>query len=70
MYTDKQNQNSPTKTQYNILARQTKKSKIYVTVKKKTWNTCIPMADSCQCMAKPLQYYKLISLKLKLKYCD
>ena len=19
-------------------------------------NTCIPMADSCQCMAKPLQY--------------
>ena len=21
-------------------------------------NTCTPMADSCQCMAKPLQYYK------------
>ena len=22
------------------------------------------MADSCQCMAKPLQYYKVISLQL------
>ena len=29
-------------------------------------NTCTPMADSCQCMAKPLQYYKVISLQLKL----
>ena len=27
MYTDKQNQNSPTKTKYNILARQTKEIK-------------------------------------------
>ena len=25
-------------------------------------NTCTPMADSCQCMAKPLQYCKVISL--------
>ena len=22
-------------------------------------NTCTPMADSCQCMAKPIQYYKV-----------
>ena len=29
-------------------------------------NTCTPMADSCQCMAKPLQYCKVISLQLKL----
>ena len=28
-------------------------------------NTCTPMADSCQCMAKPLQYYKVTSLQLK-----
>ena len=28
-------------------------------------NTCAVMADSCQCMAKPLQYCKLISLQLK-----
>ena len=28
-------------------------------------NTCTPMADSCQCMAKPLQYCKIISLQLK-----
>ena len=28
-------------------------------------NTCIPVADSCQCMAKPLQYCKVISLQLK-----
>ena len=28
-------------------------------------NTCTPMADSCQCMAKPLQYCKGISLQLK-----
>ena len=27
-------------------------------------NTCTPMADSCQCMAKPLQYCKVISLQL------
>ena len=25
-------------------------------------NTCTHMADSCQCMAKPLQYCKVISL--------
>ena len=31
-------------------------------------NTCTPMANSCQCMAKPLQYCKVISLQLnKLK---
>ena len=29
-------------------------------------DTCTPMADSCQCMAKPLQYSKVISLQLKL----
>ena len=28
--------------------------------------TCTPVADSCQCMAKPPQYYKVISLLLKL----
>ena len=28
-------------------------------------NTCTPMADSCQCMAKPVQYYKVIRLQLK-----
>ena len=28
-------------------------------------NTCTRMADSCQCMAKPLQYCKVISLQLK-----
>ena len=28
-------------------------------------NTCTPMADSCQCTAKPLQYCKVISLQLK-----
>ena len=27
-------------------------------------DTCTPMADSCQCMAKPLQYCKVISLQL------
>ena len=27
-------------------------------------DTCTPMADSCQCMAK--KYYKVISLQLKL----
>ena len=29
-------------------------------------NTCTPMADSCECMAKPPQYCKVISLQLKL----
>ena len=28
-------------------------------------DTCAPVADSCQCMAKPLQYCKVISLQLK-----
>ena len=28
-------------------------------------NTCSPVADLCQCMAKPLQYCKVISLQLK-----
>ena len=28
-------------------------------------NTCIPVADSCWCMAKPIQYCKVISLQLK-----
>ena len=28
-------------------------------------NTCTPMADSCWCMAKPIQYCKVISLQLK-----
>ena len=27
-------------------------------------NTCTPVADSCQCMAKPLQYCRVISLQL------
>ena len=30
-------------------------------------NTCTPMADSCECMAKPLQYCKVINLQLKKK---
>jgi len=33
----------------------------------KMGNTCTPMADSCQCMAKPIQYCKVISLQLKKK---
>ena len=28
-------------------------------------NTCTPVADSCQCLAKPLQYCKVINLQLK-----
>jgi len=28
-------------------------------------NTCTPVADSCQCMTKPPQYCKVISLQLK-----
>ena len=28
-------------------------------------NTPTPVADSCQCKAKPLQYCKVISLQLK-----
>ena len=26
-------------------------------------NTCTPVADSCQCMIKPIQYCKVISLQ-------
>ena len=29
-------------------------------------NTCTPVADSCQCMAKPLQYCEVISLQLNI----
>ena len=28
-------------------------------------NICTPMVDSCQCMAKPIQYCKVISFQLK-----
>ena len=28
-------------------------------------NTCIPVVDSCWCMAKPIQYCKVINLQLK-----
>ena len=28
-------------------------------------DTCIAVADSCQCMAKPIQYCNIISLQLK-----
>ena len=28
-------------------------------------STCTPIVDSCQCMAKPRQYCKVISLQLK-----
>ena len=28
-------------------------------------NTCTPVADSCGCVAEPIQYYKVISLQLK-----
>ena len=28
-------------------------------------NTCTPVVDSCQCMAKPIQYSKVTSLQLK-----
>ena len=28
-------------------------------------DTCTPMANSCQCMAKPPQYWKATSLQLK-----
>ena len=30
-------------------------------------NTCTPMVDSCQYMAKPIQYCKVISLQKKKK---
>ena len=29
------------------------------------WNTCTLMVDSCWCMAKPIHYFKAISLQLK-----
>ena len=28
-------------------------------------NMCIPVADSCLCMGKPIQYCKVINLQLK-----
>ena len=28
-------------------------------------NTCTPVVDSCGCMAKPIQYCKVINLQLK-----
>ena len=28
-------------------------------------NMCIPVVDSCGCMAKPVQYCKVINLQLK-----
>jgi len=28
-------------------------------------STCTPVVDSCGCMAKPIQYCKVISLQLK-----
>ena len=31
----------------------------------KMGDTCTPMADSCQCMAKPTKYSKVIHLQLK-----
>ena len=31
----------------------------------RTGNSCIPVADSCQCMAKPIQYCKVINIQLK-----
>ena len=30
-------------------------------------DTCIPVADSCQCMAKTTTIFKVISLQLKFK---
>ena len=29
-------------------------------------NTCTPLVDACSCMAKPIQYCKVINLQLKL----
>ena len=29
-------------------------------------NTCTPMADSCQCMAKPIQYCKVKIIIIKI----
>ena len=34
-------------------------------IEKGTCNTCTPVVDSWQCMAKPLQYCKVVSLQLK-----
>ena len=31
----------------------------------RTGNTCTPVVDSCHCMAKQIQYCKVISLQLK-----
>ena len=35
----------------------------------RTGDTCTPMADSCQCMAKPLQYYKVIQFSSVAQSC-
>ena len=31
-------------------------------------NICTPVMDSCQCMAKPIEYCEVISLQIKNKY--
>ena len=33
-------------------------------------NTCIPVADSSRCLAKPIQYCKVISLQMGLVHWD
>ena len=33
-------------------------------------NTCTPVADSCLCMAKPIQYSKVKKKKNKKKNCN
>ena len=30
-------------------------------------NACTPVVDSCQCMAKPIQYCKVNKVKIKIK---
>ena len=30
-------------------------------------NTCTPVADSCQCMAEPIQYYKVKKINKQIK---
>ena len=30
-------------------------------------NSCTPVVDSCQCMAKPIQYYKVKNKQIKNK---
>ena len=33
-------------------------------------NSCTPVVDSCQCMAKPIQYCKVKNKKIKIKKKD